>query len=181
MKDETIIFAGIVAGVGIWALQKPVSDLTKPTGEILGLIPEAYHDTEDFINKFTKTSGDILNNAGLALLEMQRQTENRIKSLFDGRNKHKDDILPNLSPVIYNPNKNVYTNPKIPRSNFSVSSASQAIAVYQNPNIRNIATNLGNGNVALIPKAISLPPSLLSQVIAKQSPKETLYYQSLSI
>jgi len=152
MKDETIIILLGAAGIGLFALRKPLSDLTTPTGALIGTVNRG---VSDIINTAEVGANGIISGSGKLV--------NSIIDRFEKSDATPQKVTTNPTVAVSRSNT-VYTNPKsYVEKSYSNASAAQAIAVYQNPQIKNIATNLGKTTV-YTQKAVSLPPSILSQL-----------------
>lgn len=156
MEDSTLLVLVGIGAIAVYALRKPISDLTTPVGSVLSDVASRVHlggeAAGDIVRDTVKYYHDLSQIPG-AVTEVA-------KSYI---NPPQKTII--KAPVTVSKQNTIYTNPQTKvQKRLDLTSAQQMVELSKNPKIQNIATNVGNTTV-YTPKTVQLPPSLLAGVL----------------
>jgi len=171
MKTEDVLLIGAVAA-GAYFVYKATTPITDTLSDVGGGVGDVFQHTGSNYGKVADALGDAL-ASDISLLDIKKDVvmvANAAKDII-ARSKTTPQTAAYKAPSVAVTSSNtIYTSgsrTKGPVKTVNVSSASQMInRVYSNPAIKNIATTVGAGTI-YTQKSVSLPPSLLSQVLLR--------------
>jgi len=171
METEDILMIGAVAA-GAYFVYKATQPISETLGGIGGGITDIAGSTGSNYAKIADAIGDTA-ASNIGLLDIKKDVVMAVNAAKDiiARSKTTPQTAAYKAPSVAVTSSNtIYTSgsrTKGPVKTVNVSSASQMInRVYSNPAVKNIATTVGAGTI-YTQKSVSLPPSLLSQVILR--------------
>jgi len=169
METEDLLMIGAVAAAGyfVYKATQPISDTLGGIGggisEIAGSTGSAYGEVVDVLGETIADNISLLNlkHDAIAVVDAAKSILDRAKSSSAPLQiKENPKLSISRSNTIYTKGSKVAG----PVKTVDTTRASSMIGVYQDPKIKNIASTLGSGTI-YTQKSVSLPPSLLSQII----------------
>jgi len=166
--NDTLLIVGLGAAA-IFMLSKPIGNILNPVGQALQTTADIYSGTANAVNTGLHSLGKGLAADGTGY-DQGVNSEKPIKanllpnSPFNVSSGSSRDVKTSYVklPITTTPTNTIYTNPKnLVQQSLNVTSAQSMINMAMNPNIQNIATNVGNATI-IQPKLVSLAPSKLS-------------------